>query len=111
MWAVAAQPRVGLTPTIPTPSFDGAVVTRTSSSAPGSQAATRGCASADRGLACAHGSIRHGMTPFDFADTSTILPRWLLRQQKVGRVFSWRNRDGSTPAKPTFGGAGCASTK
>src|SRR5437016_2853195 len=30
MWAVAAQPRVGLTPIIPTPSFDGADVTRTS---------------------------------------------------------------------------------
>src|SRR5438132_2001272 len=27
MWAVAAQPRVGLTPMIPTPSFDGAEVT------------------------------------------------------------------------------------
>src|SRR2546422_2537045 len=30
MWAVAAQPRVGLTPMIPTPSFDGVEVTRTS---------------------------------------------------------------------------------
>src|SRR5436309_6622068 len=30
MWAVAAQPRVGLTPMIPTPSCDGVEVTRTS---------------------------------------------------------------------------------
>src|SRR5437763_17116095 len=31
MWAVAAQPRVGLTPIIPTPSFDRVDVTRISS--------------------------------------------------------------------------------
>src|SRR5437763_15828147 len=43
MWAVAAQPRVGLTPMIPTPSFDGVEVTRI---------VRRSC---DRGFGCRDG--------------------------------------------------------
>src|SRR5437879_1547558 len=46
MWAVAAQPRLGLTPMIPTPSFDGVEVTRTTLSYEWA-----GARSGDRGLA------------------------------------------------------------
>src|SRR5438132_13928581 len=50
MWAVAAQPRVGLTPMIPTPSFDGVEVTRTSLSCDWG-----GARSGDSGLAGSDG--------------------------------------------------------
>src|SRR5439155_1260456 len=70
MCAVAAQPRVGLTPMIPTPSFDGADVIQSSSSA-------RSRTAQD----CLIGSISNSRRAFD--DASTISAGLRTRQQRL----------------------------